>query len=95
MTAAWFKNKTYYGVDAQKRMQLGFAVSSFLVLVAVPTWFEYCMGYNKKRQERKPLLPNYQSPESNAFRAEIKRRLVEAKYTKLSPDITIESIEKL
>lgn len=88
---AWFKNKIYYGVEAQKRLQLGFAVSCFLVLVGVPTWFEYWMGHNKRRYERKLLAPTYQSPESNAFREEIKRRLTEAK---LNPHKIVQ-IEKL
>ncbi len=76
-----FKNKKYYGTDAQKRMQLGFALSSLIVLVGVPTWFEYCMGYNKRRLDKQSLLPNYQSPQSNAYRARIRERLLAVKLT--------------
>ncbi len=85
----WFE-KVHYGVEAQKRLQLGFGVSCFLVLVAVPTWFEYWMGHSKKRYERKLLAPTYESPESNAFRAKLKGRLLEAKFNP-----TIVTIEKL
>jgi hypothetical protein len=80
---AWY-NKVYYGAQAEKMWQLGFATSTFLTLVLIPAFFEYWMVRCRKIHEASVptgmLSHNFLEEPHNPNKSELQRIV----YAKLS-----------